>query len=110
MLERKPDSVAQRAGRIQRSAARMALMINDVLDFARGRLDSGVPIPRRAPPTCARFCADIVDELGVANPGRDQTGGHGRRVGRLGPRPVAAGDLNLVGNALEHSDSIVTIR
>ena len=86
-------SVTQRAVRIQRSAARMALMINDVLDFARGRLDSGVPISPRATDMRA-ICADIVDELGVANPGREiRLEVTGDVVGRLGPRPAAAGDL-----------------
>ena len=110
MLERKPDSVTQRAGRIQRSAARMALMINDVLDFARGRLDSGVPITPRSADMRA-ICADIVDELGVANPGREiGLEVTGDVSGVWDPDRLQQAISNLVGNALEHSDSVVTIR
>jgi signal transduction histidine kinase len=110
MLERKPDSVAQRAGRIQRSAARMAVMINDVLDFARGRLDHGVPISPRAADMRA-ICADIVDELGVANPGREiGLEVTGDVSGIWDPDRLQQAISNLVGNALEHSDSVVTIR
>lgn len=70
LLEMKPDAVPRNASRIQRSAQRMAVMIRDILDFARGRLTQGIPVTVSLT-SLRRICGDVVDELTVANPGRE---------------------------------------
>ena len=77
----------------RRDAAQTAVMINDVLDFARGHLDSGVPLTPR-PTDMRAICADIADELGEAHPGRqirfevkgDVTGGPQASTRRMSTR------------------------
>jgi signal transduction histidine kinase len=57
------------------------------------------------------ICADIVDELGEAHPGRQITFEvTGDVTGRWDPDRLQQAISNLVGNALEHSSSVVTIR
>ncbi len=87
---------------IQTSADRMADLIENVMDFARGRLGSGLPLERTAEPL-APLLRQVVAELGASFPDRvietefacegaivcDQT-----RIGQL--------LSNLLGNALTH--------
>ena len=109
-LERSPDVSGQKARRIQRSAARMALMIKDILDFARGQLTGSVPT-LLVPADLGAICRDVVDELSVAHPGREiRLEVLGDVTGRWDPDRLLQAISNLVGNAVEHSESIVTIR
>ena len=109
-LERSPDISGQKARRIQRSAARMALMIKDILDFARGQLTGSVPTVL-VPADLAAICTDVIDELSVAHPAREirlEVSGDVR--GHWDRDRLLQAISNLVGNAVEHSESIVTIR
>ena len=90
---------------------RMSLMIDNVLDFARGRLGGGITLQRDAHRPLEPALAQVVDELRMASPGRtietnfdinqpvdcDRT-----RIGQL--------LSNLVGNALTHGTSEKPIR
>ncbi|NUP08256.1 MAG: HAMP domain-containing histidine kinase [Polyangiaceae bacterium] len=100
-----PQQHAQTAHRIKRSAKRMARMIDQLLDFARTRLDSGIPIePREV--DMNEVARQVVEELELANPGR---------VVKLVPAVDGKGVWdrdrivqllsNLVGNAIQHSDA-----
>lgn len=98
--------------RISNSAERMARMISDVLDFARGRLGGGFPIERQRV-NLHEICRRVVDELHVANPEREllfEAKGDG--WGDWDPDRVAQAVSNLVGNALQHgaSDAPVEVR
>jgi signal transduction histidine kinase len=56
--------------RLRATARRMSQLIDDVLDFARGRLGSGIGIEAREVPDLASYLRDVVAELREANPGR----------------------------------------
>jgi phosphoserine phosphatase RsbU/P len=97
---------------LQTTVQRMASMIDNVLDFARGRLGGGIALERETGKPLEPVLTQVVDELRLATPGRtidvdfaidrpvncDQT-----RIGQL--------LSNLLGNALTHgkSDKPVTV-
>lgn len=56
--------------RLSSSADRMSRMIEDLLDFTRGRLGGGIPL-RRSFVDLSALCTDVVEEMQTA---------HGRRV------------------------------
>jgi hypothetical protein len=56
--------------RLKATTRRMSRLIDDVLDFARGRLGSGMGILLSQSDDLATALADVVAELRAANPGR----------------------------------------
>jgi signal transduction histidine kinase len=63
------DAASRMVRIIQRSAARMASMIDDVLDFARGRLGSGLTVQLAREPL-KPVLRQVVDELRASFPAR----------------------------------------
>ena len=59
------------AARIKVNARRMSAMIDDVLDFARGRLGPGIGVTKGAVADVSASLAAVVTELQDAQPGRD---------------------------------------
>ena len=55
---------------MQTTVMRMASMIDNVLDFARGRLGGGITLERDAARPLEPVLAQVVDELRLASPGR----------------------------------------
>ena len=55
---------------MQTTVMRMASMIDNVLDFARGRLGGGIALERDARAPLEPALAQVVDELRLASPGR----------------------------------------
>jgi phosphoserine phosphatase RsbU/P len=97
---------------LQTTVQRMASMIDNVLDFARGRLGGGIALEREAGKPLEPVLTQVVDELRLATPGRTID------VDFAIDRPVNCdrtriGQLlsNLLGNALTHgkSDKAVTV-
>ncbi len=97
------DKAATLVGMMQNSVRRMAGLIDDVLDFARGRLGGGFDIDRRADPALGDTLEQVVAELRVAHPERvilaeldpDLTvESDSRRIAQLAS--------NLLANALTH--------
>src|ERR1700710_2173943 len=96
---------------LQTTVMRMAELIDNVLDFARGRLGGGITLDRDASKPLEPVLHHVIDELRVSSPGReieaefaidvpvdcDRT-----RIGQLAS--------NLVGNALTHRASNLPVR
>jgi hypothetical protein len=89
--------------RIKRSSDRMARLIDNVLDFARGRLGDGVPVLKRPEPLLGPALKHVVDELSAIHPERVVES----RINIIRPiacDPVRIAQLlaNLLSNALVH--------
>ncbi len=113
LLERRLTDPAQRmvASRIKTQARRMSLLINDVLDFARGRLGGGIGLELADVDNITDGLKSVIEELRVAQPDR-KIESHievDRSVpcdlGRL--QQVAS---NLLANALIHGESSAPIK
>lgn len=90
---------------IERSASRIAGLIDNVLDFARGRLGGGLNVTRRSDPDLPQLIEQIIGEMQSTHPDRlirsevdvarpvhcDRS-----RIGQL--------FSNLLGNAITHGD------
>jgi sigma-B regulation protein RsbU (phosphoserine phosphatase) len=96
------QATAEILGVIQKSVARMSALIDDVLDFARGRLGSGVAI-NRAPLSLQPTLRQVISELRSSHPDRainaefaltEPVNCDGGRIAQL--------FLNLLGNVLTH--------
>ena len=73
LLRRKahdPAAVTTAADRIERSARRMSGLINDVLDFARGRLGSGIGVELAETTTLGQALEGVTAELREVHPER----------------------------------------
>ncbi len=103
LQRRAPDPAQDRAlRRLLGAADRMARMISDILDFARGRLGGGFPI-KRGPVDLYEVVRMVTDELKVAHVGGDvQLALTGDGRGDWDGDRIAQVISNLCGNALEH--------
>jgi sigma-B regulation protein RsbU (phosphoserine phosphatase) len=99
----KTDREHQVVAMLQSTVVRMAGLINNVLDFARGRLGGGITLDRHAGAQLEPVLHQVVDELRLASPGREITEEYAidlpvncdrSRIGQL--------VSNLVGNAVTH--------
>jgi signal transduction histidine kinase len=105
LLERRLTDPAQRmiAARIKTHAQRMSSLINDVLDFARGRLGGGIGLELADVDNITDGLTSVIEELQVAQPdcrilsNIDVSRSVPCDLGRL--QQVAS---NLLGNALTH--------
>ena len=96
---------------MQTTVMRMAALIDNVLDFARGRLGGGITLDRNARQPLEPVLHQVIDELQLSSPGRqieveyaiavpvncDRT-----RIGQL--------VSNLVGNAFSHGATNEAVR
>ena len=62
------EKVVNIARVIDRSALRMTRLIEDVLDFARGRLGGGIAVNRAPDPGLQAMLDQVVDEMQTGNP------------------------------------------
>ena len=98
-------AIAQALERIRRSALRIDTLVDDVVDFTRGRMGSGMALDLRLHDGVETVLEQAVDELRGAYPQARLDSGimPGLRL-RCGPRRLAQMLSNLVRNALTHGD------
>ena len=116
LLRRKatdPAAVVAAAQRIERSTRRMSGLIDDVLDFARGRLGSGIGVEFAQTPPLGLSLEGVTAELREAHPDRrivSDISVDGSM--RCDPERIQQLLSNLLGNALTHGlpDSPVSVR
>ena len=98
-------------GMVLASVTRMAGLIDDVMDFARGRLGGGLTLDRNADEPLEPVLRQVVAELGIAMPDRrvevaidldDPVECDRRRIAQM--------ISNLLGNALTHGDASDPVR
>jgi signal transduction histidine kinase len=71
LLQRPAEPDLVNAGhRLKRTVQRMTRLIDDVMDFARGRLGSGITASIQKIDDLTEHLRNVVDELRVANPSR----------------------------------------
>jgi phosphoserine phosphatase RsbU/P len=99
------------AAMMQTTVMRMAGLIDNVLDFARGRLGGGITLDRDARRPLEPVLHQVVDELRLSSPGREIEAEYAIdspvdcdrvRIGQL--------VSNLIGNALTHGASNEPVR
>jgi signal transduction histidine kinase len=114
LLLRKSDDaafVAQIAGRIRTNSKRMALLVDDVVDFARGKLGGGIGVNLREVDDVNAALNSVIREFQDGQPERQilasiSVAGPVRcDIGRI--QQVAS---NLIGNALTHGAAQKPIR
>jgi signal transduction histidine kinase len=114
LLMRRRDLPAEQArvlARIASSAARMAGIIRDLLDFTRVRCEGGIPIHSRRS-DLSELARQAVGELQSAYPGRDMILDLPESAPVVAdPDRLAQAISNLVANALQHGprDACVTV-
>lgn len=100
-----PEKAAPILTLIQRSAARMTGLIENVLDFARARLGGGLSLNREADANLGAMLEQVIEEARTAWPDRDVRSelDLGRPVEGDAAR-IAQMFSNLLANALTHGD------
>jgi hypothetical protein len=89
--------------RMKRSGDRMARLIDNILDFARGRLGGGIPVIRQPEPHLGQILEHVIAELAAIHPQRRITA----RIDITKPISCDPGRIaqllsNLLSNALVH--------
>ena len=107
----KTEREHQVAAMLQTTVMRMAGLIDNVLDFARGRLGGGITLDRDARKPLEPVLHQVIDELRLSSPGRQIEAEYAidspvdcdrTRIGQL--------VSNLVGNALSHGATNQPVR
>ncbi|HEX2216215.1 MAG TPA: GAF domain-containing sensor histidine kinase, partial [Xanthobacteraceae bacterium] len=93
------------------SAARMAVLIDNVMDFARARLGGGMSLDLEADRSLEETLVHVIDELRAAFPGRAiETTLRVDRPVTVDHSRIAQMFSNLLGNALTHGAEDLPIR
>jgi PAS domain S-box-containing protein len=105
-----PPEARRAVERIDKSAARMARLVKQLLDFTRARMAGGIPVrPREV--SLEEVCRRIISELEPAHPERPillEVEGHSH--GFWDEERLGQVLSNLLGNALQHSPQGTGVR
>ena len=94
---------------IDRSAQRMATMIGDILDFARGRVSGGISLTRGLV-DMGSVAHSIAQEISAAHPvARIDVKTAGRLTGQWDQARIERAMSNLFANAVQHGGGAVTV-
>lgn len=92
----------QLGARMYNSATRMSEMLDDLLDFTKIRIGSGLEMSRK-PTDLALVCGQVVEEFLASHPGRViRSATAGDCCGNWDGRRIAQVCQNLIGNALQY--------
>lgn len=97
-------------GLMQSSISRMSGLIDNVLDFARGRLGGGIPVEQADRVPLRPMMEQVIAELRLANPGRRIDVDLTEALVRCDEGRVGQLLSNLLSNALTHGDPDTPIR
>ncbi len=98
-----PDKYASAASRIHNAGQRMNKLVNDLLDFTRSNLGSGLPVIRKDV-DLYHLCKEVIEEMEVAHPEYQfALHGSGDFLGRWDDNRLAQVLSNLLGNATQYS-------
>jgi signal transduction histidine kinase len=96
------EKCIQSAARIQRGIKRCDQLVSDLLDYARAKLDHGIPM-HLSGSNMRGLCSAAIDEVESAHPGRFITQSYsGDMNGIWDPERIAQLLANLLINALKH--------
>ena len=110
-LDAQTEKQHQVVAMMQTTVMRMAELIDNVLDFARGRLGGGITLDRDARKPLEPVLHQVIDELRLSSPGRQVEAEYAIDNPVYCDR-IRIGQLvsNLVGNALSHGASNEPVR
>ncbi len=101
--------IRSHAERIEKASQRMMRMVDDLLDFARGHLGTGIPA-RPAPQDLGEICRVAADEIGAAHADRSVAVElHGDLHADVDRDRAVQALENLVANAIQHGTGAVEI-
>lgn len=99
------EDTAKLAGLMQQTVDRMAQLIDNVLDFARGRLGGGLTLQRRPEPV-EEVLDQVAAELRSSYANRDiETRFNVKQPINCDPQRIGQLFSNLLGNALDHGSA-----
>jgi signal transduction histidine kinase len=101
-----PEAARSTVGRIRKSAQRIELLVDDLLDLTRGRLGGGISIEPAEIPDLEQSLRHVVDEIASQHPGRPirfHVEGAGTLIADR--RRIEQVLSNLLGNAMHHGKS-----
>ena len=111
LILRQPERAASLAPAIEGSIARMSGLIDNVLDFARGRLGEGMSLTLEDDAPVSATVSQIVEELRSTRPGRlIEVAFDLREPVRCDPARLSQLLSNLLGNALTHGAAELPVR
>jgi signal transduction histidine kinase len=112
MLQRTVEDEKGKAvlGLMQSSISRMSGLIDNVLDFARGRLGGGIPVEHADRVPLKPVMEQVVAELRMTNPGRAIVADFTEALVRCDEGRIGQLLSNLLANALTHGDPQTPIR
>jgi signal transduction histidine kinase len=105
MLLRRPERAAELVPHIHKSTGRMAALITDLMDFARGRLGGGIILELNVEYSLQAALEQVVQEVKTAQPGRRiETNFELDHSVRCDSGRVSQLFSNLLANATTHGD------